>query len=112
MDPFGFPYMLIWPRGPHECEMEVIFAGSDWGDGPRPAFWDTYLTVFEQIFQEDVSNLAGIQRSLRSTAFSGMMLSYTERRIYWLHEEIDRRIGAERIPRELQVVPLLSDYAD
>jgi nitrite reductase/ring-hydroxylating ferredoxin subunit len=111
VDPFGFPFMLIWPRGPHECEMEVIFAGKDWGAGDRPAFWETYLTVFEQIFQEDLSNLSGIQDSLRSAAFSGMMLNYTERRIYWFHEEIDRRIGKDGIAPELVVEPLLSDYA-
>jgi hypothetical protein len=55
--------------------------------------------------------LSGIQASFRFKAFSGMMLNCTERRIYWIHEEIDRRIGRERIPAELRVEPLLPDYA-
>lgn len=40
-----------------------------------------------------------------------MVLSYQERRIYWLHEEIDRRIGIERIPAPLRVAQLLGPFA-
>lgn len=39
-----------------------------------------------------------------------MPLNYQERRIYHWHEELDRRIGAERVPAELRVQPLLEPY--
>jgi hypothetical protein len=29
-----------------------------------------------------------------------------------MHEEFDRRIGVERVPPELRVVPLLSDFVE
>ena len=35
-------------------------------------------------------------------------LNYQERRIYHWHEELDRRIGIERIPEDLRVKPRLS----
>ena len=57
-------------------------------------------------------NLAPIQASLNSGAFSGMMINYQERRIYWFHEEIDRRIGAGNIPEGLAVTPVLADYVE
>ena len=36
-----------------------------------------------------------------------MPLNYQERRIYHWHEELDRRIGVERIPPQLRVQPRL-----
>jgi hypothetical protein len=39
-----------------------------------------------------------------------MPLNYQERRIYHWHEELDRRIGLERIPAHLRVQPLLAPY--
>jgi hypothetical protein len=55
-------------------------------------------------------DLFGIQDSLESGAFTGMRLGYQERRIYRLHEEIDRRIGRERIPAELAVEQVLASF--
>ena len=112
VDAVGFPVMLFWPRGTHQCELEAIFLGQDWGAGPRPEFWEHFLEVYCQLLDEDVQNLAGIQKSLKSGAFTGMMLSYAERRIYWFHEELDRRIGIDQVPAELRVPPLLSPYLE
>jgi hypothetical protein len=61
---------------------------------------------------EDVHNLEAIQASLDSGAFTGMMLNYQERRIYWSHEQIDRAIGADRVPPELSVRQLLAAYEE
>ena len=41
-----------------------------------------------------------------------MMLNYQERRIYWTHEEIDRRIGVDRIPPALRVAQVLGDFME
>nr|WP_087574139.1 aromatic ring-hydroxylating dioxygenase subunit alpha [Sphingomonas sp. CDS-1] len=112
VDTVGFPLLLFWPRGPHQCEMEAIFIGPDWGEGERPAFWNDYLAVYEQLLEEDLMNLEGIQASLNSEAFTGMMINYQERRIYWFHEEIDRRIGAERLPVDLIVEPKLAPWCE
>lgn len=106
IDGVGFPVQLYWPIDKDKCEMEIIFLGPDWGEGPRPEFWEGYLEIFQQILQEDVENLESIQASMRSGALAGMTLSYQERRIYWFHEELDRRIGPSRL-RDDQVVPLL-----
>src|SRR5690606_24453733 len=61
---------------------------------------------------EDLENLGSIQASMQSNAFPGLRLSYQERRIYWTHEEIDRRIGIDRIPEHLRVRPMLADYVE
>ncbi len=112
VEPTGFPILLFWPRGLRQSEMQAIYIAPDWGDGPRPAFWDRFLPIFDQVLQEDTMNLEPIQASLDSGAFTGMMINYQERRIYWLHEEIDRRIGAENIPEGLAVAQVLSDHIE
>lgn len=104
--------MKFWPRGVHECEMEVVSLGPDWGDGPRPAYWDRAVPAFDKVLDEDMENLGSIQESMNSGAVGGMRISYQERRIYWTHEEIDRRIGIENIPEHLRVVPLLEPFMD
>ena len=37
-------------------------------------------------------------------------MNYQERRIYHLHEEIDRIIGTERVPDALRVAPRLEPF--
>ena len=64
------------------------------------------------VLLEDLGNLPAIQRSVTSGGLTGMTLSYQERRIYHQHEEIDRRIGADRVPVDLRVEPLLSPWVE
>jgi len=44
-----------------------------------------------------------VQRSLDAGALESLRLGYHERRIYYLHETIDRAIGVESIPETLRV---------
>ena len=104
--------MLFWPRGPGQCEIEIYGVGPRWGDGPLPPDRLTANERFDSILEEDVSNLEAIQASLNSGAFTGMALNYQERRIYWTHEEIDRRIGADNIPPGLAVKQVLSRFVE
>lgn len=112
IDTVGFPFLVFWPRGPHQCEMEAIYVAPSWEGDKRPAFWDAYLPIFDQVLDEDIKNLAPIQKSLNSKAFTGMMINYQERRIYWFHEEIDRRIGLCNVPQDLAVAQVLSEHME
>jgi hypothetical protein len=42
----------------------------------------------------------------------GVPLNYQERRIYHWHEEVDRRIGTERVPAPMRVEQVLGDWVD
>jgi choline monooxygenase len=108
----GGKLMLFWPRGPGRCEIEVYGLGPGWGEGPLPEDRVEANRRFDSILEEDVENLEAIQASLESDAFTGMMLGYAERRIYWSHEEIDRCIGPERIPAELRVAQVLAPFVE
>jgi len=114
VDSGGFPFISFWPDGKDHCEIELLIVGA--GDASETCdnaeYWKTFAQNYDAITLEDLQFLEGIQASLDSGAFTGMKLSYQERRIYWLHEEYDRRIGVDRIPPELRVEPLLEPYAE
>ena len=58
---------------------------------------------FNRIRNGDLQFVAQIQESVESRGCQGMALNYQERRIYHWHEELDRRIGVDRIAEHLRV---------
>jgi phenylpropionate dioxygenase-like ring-hydroxylating dioxygenase large terminal subunit len=103
----GIPCVAIWPLSIDRSMIEVLWFAPSWGDGPRPALWDTRIANFDRIVDEDVSFVEPIQASLNSRGFRSVPLNYQERRIYHWNEELDRRIGSERIPAHLRVTPVM-----
>jgi phenylpropionate dioxygenase-like ring-hydroxylating dioxygenase large terminal subunit len=106
----GIPFVLFWPRGDREMDIEVVWFSPDWGDGPLNPLWETRIANFERILYEDTQFAEYIQQSVESPGFQGINLNYQERRIYHWHEELDRRIGADHIPAALRVTPLLDAF--
>ena len=110
--PAGMPFLCFWPLDMRTMLIEVHWFGVPWGDGPRPEVWDLRLRNFLKILDEDLQFADAIQRSVESGGFSGMPLNYQERRIYHWHQELDRRIGAERIDPALRVEPVLDPFIE
>jgi hypothetical protein len=74
--------------------------------------WESVLRGFDAVMEEDFGNLAPMQRSVASAALASIPLSYQERRIYHLHEQIDRVIGADFVPPNLRVAPCLGEFIE
>ncbi len=110
VDATGNPFILFWPTGNREMDIEIVWFAPDWGDGSIDPLWETRIANFERILEEDTQFAEQIQESVESAAFRGITLNYQERRIYHWHEELDRRIGRERIPEHLRVEPRLADW--
>jgi hypothetical protein len=108
----GIPAVAIWPLAIDRSMIEVLWFAPGWGDEPRPALWDTRIANFDRIVDEDVSFVGPIQASINSRGFRSVPLNYQERRIYHWNEELDRRIGVERIPVPLRVAPVLDAYVE
>ncbi|MFT4069154.1 aromatic ring-hydroxylating oxygenase subunit alpha [Paraburkholderia sp.] len=107
----GSPAMVFWPTGVNTSICEVLWFAPSWGDGPRPAVWDTRFRNFERILMEDVQFQEDIQHSLESHGYRGSTLNYQERRIYQWHEEADRRIG-DAVPAQMRVEPVLEPFIE
>ncbi|MGB8860201.1 MAG: hypothetical protein WCC60_13130 [Ilumatobacteraceae bacterium] len=56
--------------------------------------------------------MAPMQRSMESPALRGIPLNYQERRIWHLHEEIDRVIGVDNVPAALRMKSVLGPYIE
>ncbi len=110
LDTIGFPFIQFWPLDAETTEVEWTFYGPPSQSPEQDRAWQSYLTIFDAVMEEDFRNLAPMQRSVASGALDSIPLSYQERRIYHLHEEIDRVIGVERIPEPLRVAACLEPF--
>jgi nitrite reductase/ring-hydroxylating ferredoxin subunit len=110
--PEGFPFLCFWPETLSTMIIECHWFGPSWGDGPRPEQWTTRLNNFLRILDEDLQFADSIQKSVQSSGLRGLPLNYQERRIYHWHEELDRRIGQDRIAPELRVRYCLDEFVE
>ena len=114
----GFPVNLFWPIDRRTTRLDWIYyapptEGTDrFTPGDLPDHWRKRREIYDQIMAEDEMNMAPIQVSMESPALTGIPINYQERRIWHLHEEIDRVIGAERIPPGLRMQPVLGPYVE
>jgi phenylpropionate dioxygenase-like ring-hydroxylating dioxygenase large terminal subunit len=114
----GFPINLFWPIDKDTTRLDWIYyavppEGEDAFDpDDLSAHWQHRRSVYNQIMAEDERNMAPMQRSMESPALRGIPINYQERRIWHLHEEIDRVIGSERIPEHLRMQQVLGPYVD
>lgn len=107
----GFPINVFWPIDKNTTRLDWIYYGpKDWEGDELPEHWKVRRDTYNQIMAEDEMNMAPMQESMESPALTGIPINYQERRIWHLHEEIDRRIGAENIPPELRMEQLLAPY--
>jgi len=108
----GVPLLQFWPTGPRTCRVVSTWIAPEHDpENPHPK-WEERTANWERILYEDLQFAPQIQESLESPGFVGMPLNYQERRLYHWHEELDRRIGSNRVPAELAVEPILHDWLD
>jgi phenylpropionate dioxygenase-like ring-hydroxylating dioxygenase large terminal subunit len=114
----GFPINVFWPIDGQTTRLDWIYyapppAGDDRFDPDALAdHWRSRRRQYNQIMTEDERNMAPMQRSMESPALRGIPINYQERRIWHLHEQIDRVIGRDHIPPELQMEQVLSPYVE
>ena len=107
-------FITNWPGdGPGESRYHVHFCSSlDPTNEKEAAFSEMLVEANLSVLAEDLDVLPGIQASVNAGSLTGVRLNYQERRIYYLHEAIDRAIGANRIPDNLRVQQLLADFEE
>lgn len=106
----GIPFLTFWPKTDRSMIVDVHWFGPDGSEGHE--LWPTRMSNFARILEEDTQFAPRIQLSVESKGFQGMYLSYQERRIYHWHEELDRRIGPDRVPEALRIKPLLAPWIE
>jgi phenylpropionate dioxygenase-like ring-hydroxylating dioxygenase large terminal subunit len=110
---FGFPINLFWPIDRNTTRLDwIYYAPKDWDGDAIPEHWEIRRKQYNAIMAEDQMNMAPMQESMESPALRGMPINYQERRIWHLHEQIDRMIGIENVPADLRVEPLLDPWVE
>jgi hypothetical protein len=109
LDPTGFVFHNYWPDGPGRTVVDFTLFGWKGGDD---AYYKQMHGFMEPVLDEDWRLFGRLQRSLASGALESMTMGYQERALYWLQEEIDRRIGPERIPEGLRVAQVLGPWRE
>lgn len=109
LDPIGFSLQSFWPDGPDRSVMEVRMMGWESDSEADRDYWSGMREATQSILSEDLCLFASIQQGLRNGTMPEIIMGYQERALYWFEEEIDRRIGAERIPEALRIEPVLAD---
>ena len=107
----GIPFLTFWPISDDTCEIDVHWFSPDWGDGELPEIWQTRIQNFEDILFEDTQFAPEIQASVSSPGFKGVLLNYQERRIYRWHEELDKKIGHNRM-KDLSIPKVLDPFIE
>ena len=110
---FGYPINLFWPIDRNTTRLDwVYYAPKDWDGDEIPEHWQIRRKQYNQIMDEDKMNMAPMQESMESPALTGIPINYQERRIWHLHEQIDRMIGVENIPEDMRVQQVLGPYIE
>ncbi len=109
----GFPINVFWPIDKRTTRLDwIYYAKKDWDGDDMPATWQKRAEVYDQIMNEDMLNMAPMQQSVDSPALQGIRINYQERRIWNLHEQIDRMIGAADLPPDLAVPQVLGPFIE
>jgi phenylpropionate dioxygenase-like ring-hydroxylating dioxygenase large terminal subunit len=101
-----------WPLGPDRSRYDVHFLAPTPRGGPHEDLLSLLIEANWSVLLEDLGNLPALQRSMATGGIDRLTLGYQERRIYHLHEELDRRIGVERIDEDLRVPQVLADWIE
>jgi phenylpropionate dioxygenase-like ring-hydroxylating dioxygenase large terminal subunit len=101
-----------WPVAPGEMRYDVYYLMAAPMDDRNRAAYERIIAATDKILQEDLGNLSFMQTSYEAQTIERIPLNYQERRIYYLHEAIDRDIGDELVPARLRVPAILGDFIE
>jgi len=109
----NFAFLITtFPDGVGRCTYYTHFLSPVPRSDAMSAKLDAMIEANWRVLLEDLVSQTAAQKSMKCGALDVLRLQYQERRIRYVHEEIDRWIGAERIPERLRVPALLDAYVE
>src|SRR3546814_571261 len=106
LDPNGFAIQSFWPVSETKSILDIYVVGLKSAPS-NPEYWVEMRKVMDGIAAEDLRLFEGIQKGVQSVAAPDIIMGFQERTPYWLEEEIDRRIGLDRVPTGMAIQQVL-----
>jgi len=100
------------PDGVGRCSYYAHFLSPVARTEETAAMVDVGISLNWAVLLEDLGCMSSAQKGMECGALDVLRLQYQERRIRYVHEQIDRCIGPDRVPAALRVPPLLDDYVE
>ena len=101
-----------WPEAPDRSLYMTHFLSPIERTGSTTNMIDASVEGNWKVLLEDLGALGPAQKAMDCGVTDVLRLQYQERRIRYVHEEIDRRIGPERVTAALRVPALLDSYVE
>lgn len=109
----GFLFFIAnWPTGATTSRYDVHFFSSLAPADDARNINGRLIEAVSTVLWEDLTVLPGMQRSIDAGSLPALTLNYQERRIYHVHEHIDRLVGVEQVPVELRVPQILGPFVE
>jgi nitrite reductase/ring-hydroxylating ferredoxin subunit len=112
-----FPLIIVWPVSVTHSRLEIYFlkmAKPDQSVGT--AGDEATVEGLKTVLGEDFEALNGIQAAISGGGIDAVRLGWEEQIIYNHHQQIDRLIGLDKIPRGLGVkdieLPIVSQFRE
>lgn len=100
------------PDGTDSCHFTTHFLSPLARTDETARLVDTSIANNWAVLLEDLACMTASQKSMRCGATELLRLQYQERRIRYVHEEIDRRIGPDLVPAALRVPAVLDRFIE
>jgi len=109
----GFCFLIsAWPEDPNRSLYATHFLSPIERTEESAAMVDARIEANWTVLLEDLDALGPAQKAMDCGVVDVLRLQYQERRIRYIHEEIDRRIGPDRVPEALRVPALLDSFIE
>lgn len=106
---YQFPMLCYWPTSLNTTHVDILITEPIDSPDMDPAQAQAIIEQFGMVMNEDMGNVAALQKSIESGALRSIRLGYQERRIYQFHEQLDRVLGPD-VPPELRVPQVLAPH--
>lgn len=98
-----FVFIIYWPLSVDRSRLDIMYTGPDGHDDPDSPAAQQLMSLIGITLDEDYSNMEWIQKSFATNVNPFLRAGFQERRVYHLHESIDRWIPD--VPERYRVAP-------
>ena len=100
--------VVVYPNDVNSCTYYTFFVTRD-----EPSKRTQAVSNFAwNVLLEDLAVMPETQASMRAPGIDKLLFQYQERRLRYVHEQVDKLIGPENIPEHLRVAPLMDPFIE